>query len=79
MPGILYVDIDYYGDCMMVDDTPQARELLQEYKWRYNRKTGYACCKPAPFLRIPFHQLLLGRHCRHVNGNFLDNRRANLI
>jgi hypothetical protein len=60
---------------------PQDAHFLSEYKWYLNAQGYVARCEKRKYISL--HRTILGLSDRHVyvdhiNGNRLDNRRANL-
>ncbi len=71
------------GVSAVIDDSDLA--IISRYTWSYNKQTRYACCNVGPNGHthpIPFHSMLInapkGMYIDHINGDRLDNRRANL-
>jgi hypothetical protein len=51
-------------------------ERFSQYKWHYNQ--GYAVRKPGILMHREINKTKQGCHTDHINGNMLDNRKANL-
>lgn len=69
------------GKVALVDDADYER--LNQWKWHYNASTGYAARRDWQARRyVLMHRVILdapaGRAVDHINGDGLDNRRANL-
>lgn len=74
------------GKVAIVDD--EDFEELSKFKWHFHKKpsdkTGYALRRrraadgPGQSTVIRMHWVLAGKGCDHINGDGLDNRRANL-
>jgi len=77
------------GQCAIIDESDY--ELIKQYRWRFippknDRNTGYAAAHIATetgyCYTVQMHRLLMNppddMQVDHINGNGLDNRRANL-
>ena len=70
------------GKSTIVDD--EDHEMLSQYRWCFNAKTGYAYrLTPMPRRSVYMHRQILGVTDRyievdHIDGNKLDNRKDNI-